>query len=148
MKQATLVILKNMLEIHEGKRNKLYYDTNHIPTIGIGRNLERGLSDSEIEILFYNDVKECESYLIKKYEWFEDLTDARQAALIDLCFNLGPTSFSKFKKMISAIEENNYIDAAKELLDSKYSSQVGQRAQDLANLLIVGKFKGGISWQV
>ena len=63
----------------------------------------------------------------------------RQAVLIDMMFNLGSPRFKQFKKMIQALEDNDYSRASFEMLDSKWAVQVGNRANYLAE-----KMKQGI----
>ena len=52
-----------------------------------------------------------------------------------MMFNLGKTRLSKFVKMRDAIEDHDYNRAAKEMLDSKWADQVGNRAVELAELM-------------
>ena len=50
-------------------------------------------------------------------------------------FNLGNRLFS-FKKMLKALKKQDYVKASEEMLDSKWSEQVGQRAVDLSNMML------------
>ena len=52
-----------------------------------------------------------------------------------MCFNLGIVKLLKFEKMIKALEQKNYSQAAKEALHSKWASQVGKRAIDVAVMI-------------
>lgn len=54
-----------------------------------------------------------------------DLSSERQAVLIDMTFNLGSV---RWPKLTNAINEKEYDQAAEEILDSKYATQVGKRA--------------------
>ena len=49
-----------------------------------------------------------------------------------MCFNMGAPRLSKFKKFISAIDNHNWEIASKEMLDSKWATQVGERANRLS----------------
>lgn len=69
---------------------------------------------------------------------FESLPDARQRALVNMIFNLGAERFAKFVKMITAIKERRWDDAAAECLDSHYAKQVGKRARRVAAALETG----------
>jgi lysozyme len=134
--------LKKLLIKHEDKRNNPYLDTLEKITIGIGRNLtDRGIDDKEIEILFSNDVSYFYDKLSENYPWFLNLTINRQIALIDMAF-MGFKSFQSFKRMIKALENTDFDLAAFEVLNSKYALQVGQRAEDIANILRTGE----IAW--
>lgn len=58
---------------------------------------------------------------------------------MNMCFNLGISRLKGFKRMIVALEKKNYTVAAMEALDSKWSTQVGQRAKDIALMIREGK---------
>lgn len=115
-----------------------YTDTVGKLTIGWGRNLEEnGISQEEADYLFDNDIAICEKEL-SKCKWYVDQPEGVQAALLNMCFNLGLPRLKGFKRMISALKEKNYTQAAIEALDSKWAKQVGQRAKDVAVMLREG----------
>ena len=58
------------------------------------------------------------------------------ACLINLCFNLGGPRASRFKKMLAALEDKNYPEASKEMLDSKWARQVPNRARELSEIML------------
>jgi lysozyme len=60
--------------------------------------------------------------------------------LIEMVFNLGMPRLMGFKKMLSALERKDYEQAAKEMLNSRWSVQVGNRATTMAQMMRVGKF--------
>ena len=45
-----------------------------------------------------------------------------------MCFNLGYPRFSKFKKFLEAVKKEDWETAGVEMLDSKWATQVGDRA--------------------
>ena len=48
---------RDLVQIHEGRRQFPYYDTCGKLTIAVGRNFtDRGLADDEIDYLFANDL--------------------------------------------------------------------------------------------
>ena len=86
------------LKVHEGVRSKVYLDTEGIETIGVGRNLrDRGLSDDEIEFLLANDIRDFQEEVDRTFGWWSDLDDVRQRVIVDMAFNMGLGSLSKFK---------------------------------------------------
>lgn len=117
--------VKEQLIDHEGLKKFPYRCSEGRLTIGIGRNLEKGLSDSEIHLLFENDFNEVFEDLANIFgsDFFE-FSEERKIALIDMRFNLGPGGFRSFKKMISAILSEDWQKAAKEAKNSKWASQV------------------------
>ena len=69
---------------------------------------------------------------------FEYFSEARQRALVNLMFNLGPDRFAGFKKLIAAVRAGDWSEAAAHCLDSKYAQQVGDRAKRIAKQLREG----------
>lgn len=127
--------LKQMLIDHEGYARYPYIDSTHHVTIGIGYNLtDRGISDQWINQTFNDDIDFFNDRL-SEFCWFHSLSDNQKMALINMAFNLGLKKFLTFKRMLSYLQQHDYIHAAYEMLDSKWSRQVGQRAQDLAKLM-------------
>ena len=126
--------------MHEGVETVVYLDTEGIETIGVGRNLkDRGLSDDEIDFMLDNDIIICENELTQSFDWYTDLDDIRKRVLIDMTFNLGMPRLKKFSKMISAIEEKEWTLASKEMLNSKWANQVGNRANRLSEMMEIGE---------
>lgn len=126
-----------MIKQHEGLRLKPYKCTAGKVTIGYGRNLEDvGIREREADLLLENDIKDSMSY-VNSYNFHAN--GFRKAALVDMMYNLGPTRFAGFKKMIAAINECDFDRAADEMLDSKWSKQVGARAVRLAEIMRTGR---------
>ena len=156
--------LVNKLIKHEGLRLQVYKDTLGIDTIGIGRNLEdRGITEEELDwmdipsidtvyehgiteadamYLAQNDVQIVEQELLRAHPCVENLDAVRQLVLIDMAFNLGVPRLCKFKKMWAAVHENKFDVAAKEMLDSRWATQVKSRSTKLAHAMHHGEFDG------
>ena len=132
----SVVIARQFLKKHEGFRSLVYLDTVNKRTIGYGRNLDdKGITEDEADYLLDNDIVECLKDLSSFLACWNSLSDYQQAALIDFRFNLGHTGFRKFKKAIAALEAGDYKEAAAQIMDSRYASQVGRRAEDIANAI-------------
>ena len=128
--------LKLFLIRHEGLELKPYKCPAGKLTIGVGRNIEdNGISEDEALYLLENDIKRCEKELKEIFEDFEDLPENVKIALIDMIFNLGKTRFLKFKKMIQAIKDKNFIKASEEAKNSHWCKQVKSRCEDVCKLL-------------
>lgn len=128
--------LKKQLVVHEGLELKPYKCTANKTTIGVGRNIEEvGISEDEAMYLLNNDIKNVVAQCQATFSWFDALTDIRKEAIINLVFNMGLSTFCKFKKTISYMEQGLYELAGTELLDSNYARQVGQRSVDVANMI-------------
>lgn len=128
------------LKAHEGVRQHVYLDTEGIETIGVGRNLvHRGLSNDEIELMLANDIRDFQEEVEKAFPWWSDLDDVRQRVIVDMAFNMGLGSLSKFVNTLSHIEDGRYEEAGVEMLDSKWARQVGERANVLSNMMRTGE---------
>jgi len=138
--------LKRMLELHEGKKDFGYMIDGKLH-IGIGRNIDvdggLGLSDEEIGMLLDNDIVRTMRELASSFEWYSQLDEVRQDALVMIAFNLGLTRLRKFVLALTALEQGNYVKAKIEFLDSLWSTQVGQRAVTLATMIETGEYPDG-----
>lgn len=128
--------LKAQLKRHEGYRRRAYRDTKGILTIGYGRNLlDNGLTRDEAEYLLDNDIKTTLLSCATRIEDYEIFPEQVQEVLANMCFNMGINKLLKFPKMLAAMRSRDYKLAAIELMDSDYATQVGQRANELAESL-------------
>jgi len=128
--------LRDLLIKHEGIKGKVYYDSEGIATIGVGRNLEDvGLTYDEAMLLLDNDIKRVLKDCWREFPWFIDLSEDRQSVVASMVFNLGLDGFKQFKKLIKAIEREDWTEAACQMIDSKWAIQVKDRAVELANMM-------------
>ena len=136
--------LTDQLIRHAGMKLQLYKCPANKWTIGVGRNLEdRGVTEEEARFLLSNDISISVDELQRTFNWFHLLDDTRQRAIVDLHFNLGLNRLKTFKKTIGLIEEAiegrvEWSQVSSELLDSKWSTQVGQRAEQIADMMRLG----------
>lgn len=131
-----MINYKERIKQHEGFRGKPYRCTAGKLTIGYGRNIEdNGITEAEASFLLDNDLKRCESECRQIFYWFDNLDDTRRSVIVEMDFNLGLKKFLGFKKMLAACEKKDYELAAREMLDSLWARQVGQRAETLADLM-------------
>jgi len=136
--------LRDMIKRHEGVETHCYKDHLGLETIGVGRCIAEGslgLSDDEIDYLLDNDIVRCIKELTRSLPWFSSLDEVRKEALIDLCFNLGLTRLLGFKKALAAVEVSDWDTAKVELLDSRWATQVGNRAQEIAEMIRSGVYQ-------
>lgn len=136
--------LEQLLIRHEGLRLKPYRCSAGRLTVGVGRNLEaRGISEREAELLLENDIDQCEMAATNEFDWFLELSDVRRDVILSMVFNLGMAGVKKFKKMIAAIEREDFSGAADEMMDSLWARQVGKRADELAFMMRNNRYMGG-----
>lgn len=133
--------LKKSLINHEGFKRFPYTDTTGNITIGIGYNVTtRGLDDDWINAQYEKDVNYFYTNLNNDFPWFERLNEDRQIVLIDMCF-MGYKKFKSFQKLIAALSRDDYKQAALEMLDSNWATQVKNRATTLAHGMLTGVYK-------
>ena len=97
---------------HEGLLLKPYMDTVGKITIGCGRNLsDVGISHAEAMMLLDHDLDAAVADLAS-FPWFATLDAVRQRAVCDMRFNLGPSRFRSFKRMLRMMSEGDYPRAA------------------------------------
>lgn len=125
---------------HEGERRFPYIDTVGKVSIGIGRNLtDVGISADEESLMYANDLRRAVGDLDRRIPWWRTLDDIRQRVLIDMCFNMGWAGLSMFKNMLLAVRSGHFDDAALAMRSSKWSSQVGHRADRLIEMMRTGE---------
>ena len=143
MNKNTFDILKADLIRHEGRVGYLYLDHLGFKTGGVGHLItqadgvyldapvETNIADCCIDRWFDEDIKKAIIDCVKLFNNFDNLPDKCQCILINMAFNLGRTRLSKFKKLIAAIDDNDYIEAGRQMQDSKWYRQVKSRAKEL-----------------
>lgn len=135
----------DLVKRHEGFRRLAYDDASGLTvvpgrqvrgniSVGWGRNLiGEGVSGDEADVLLDNDVARCVADLTGIFgDAFANADPARQAALVDIRYNVGPEGFRRFPKMIAAVKAGDWNTAADECLNSNIAPI---RARDDAELL-------------
>jgi lysozyme len=136
--------LQNLLIKHEGKKNSPYRDSVGKLTIGIGHNLDdKPISDAACAQILFDDISDARKDA-RTLAWFNDLDVVRQDVVLNMVFNMGLNRFLGFKKMISALQAQDYEMAATQMLDSAWSQQVGKRALELARMMVNGQYPEGV----
>lgn len=138
-------ILFKMLKEHEGFVPHAYQDSLGYWTIGYGRLIDKqkggGISRFEAHELLDNDVRETMRSLDEHLPWWRSLDEARQVAIVDMAFNLGVQGLMGFRNMLMALEQGQWQMAAQEALNSLWAKQVGQRANEIAKILVDGRIE-------
>jgi len=132
-------LMKDELIRDEGLKLKPYRCTAGKLTIGVGRNLDDvGISAGEAMALLDHDIERVIIQLNYHFPWWSELSDARQRVLLNMAFNLGIEGLIKFRNTLALIQDGKYRDAAKAMLDSRWATQVGNRARRLAKMMEEG----------
>lgn len=131
-----------LLEFEEGYREKPYIDTLGYPTVGIGKRI--GPKDAPIEMYEFKVSKlmaamwlESEvvhvQKLIGKIPALSKLDrhsqKDRYIIIVSMAYQLGIAGLLKFKKMLLAIDKEDWVTAAAEAKDSLWYKQTPKRAE-------------------
>jgi len=135
---VSVMLAVPMLMRHEGFQGMVYRDSKGILTIGYGRNLETtGVSRAEAAAMLQQDAIEARDHCAS-YSYFDALRNARKAALIDLCFNVGRLRYSDFVRMHEHLKRSEWWEAGEEIVQSKAHLQEPARIRELATILQTG----------
>lgn len=128
--------LTERVKKHEGFRERVYFDSIGVGTIGYGFTY---LKKEECDKILDNRLKEATG-LVEGYLANEgiSLDDFRIGILVEMTFQLGFKGVLCFKKMWRAIREMDYTKASEEMKNSRWFRQTPTRSADLANKMMKG----------
>ena len=131
--------MKDLLEKikhHEGFVEHVYDDSLGIPTIGYGFAIKDLVLDEDIaEEILIRKLEKLKRNTNSRFQWLEDMPQEVQEVVLNMCYQLGITGVSKFRKAISALQEGEWQEAADEMLDSLWARQTPNRAEELSNIV-------------
>ena len=131
--------MKDLLEKikhHEGFVEHVYDDSLGIPTIGYGFAIKDLVLDEDIaEEILIRKLEKLKRNATSRFKWLEDMPIEVQEVVLNMCYQLGITGVSKFRKAISAMQEGEWSEAADEMLDSLWAKQTPNRAKELAEAI-------------
>lgn len=134
--------INEQLVEHEAFVEHAYQDSLGYWTIGVGRLIDKRkggkISREEGNILLGNDINLRRALLDKHLPWWRDLDEVRQRVILDMAFNLGVQGLLGFKNTLGFIRQGNYYAAAVNMRQSKWYTQVGNRAERLVRMMITG----------
>ena len=143
------VKLLEELMLDEGIIHEIYNDHLGFATFGVGHLITESdeewgqplgtpVSEQRVKDCLNADVDIVCKELDKNLQWWRGLNDTRQRVMANMCFNLGYPRLSKFKKFLAAAKDENWETAAAEMMDSKWATQVGDRAVRLKEKMLNG----------
>ena len=136
--------LRQEIEADEGNVHEIYLDHLGLPTFGIGHLVrdtdpEHGqpvgtpVSEERVNICFDNDIQGTITDCKNLFDNFDDLPEEAQLILCNMMYNLGYTRLSKFSKLRGSISIMDFTESANQMYDSKWRTQVPNRAERLIN---------------
>jgi len=129
----------NLLESikhHEGFVDHVYDDSLGIPTIGYGFAIKDLVLEEDLcdEILL-RKLRILGRSVMGKFPFFDSLPSDCKSVLMEMCYQLGVTGVSKFKKALKAMDDGDWEKAADEMLDSKWAKQTPRRAKEMSDII-------------
>lgn len=131
--------LKERLKKQKGFNNRVSRDDSGKIVIGYGWDLiGMPISKEAAEFILDEQIKYIKSQLIQ-YEWYKSLPVGVQDALVNMAFDMGVNVLLCLSEMILALVNKDYTTAAKEVLNSYWGKEEGDRAKDVALTIREGK---------
>ena len=128
--------LLEQIKDHEGFSSTVYECTEGYETIGYGfaiKDLE--LTEEIAEDILIGKLSKLRLRLCKTFDWFLDTPEVVQEVIMNMCYQMGLSGFSQFKKTIYYLETEQYEEAADEMLDSLWHKQTPSRSQELSDVI-------------
>ena len=130
--------LLSSIRKHEGFRAKPYKCSEGFDTIGYGFAIKDLVLDEDIaNIILQRKLEALIRSIEFKFKWYADLPNAVKDVVIEMCYQLGVKGFSKFRKTIKHLENEEWELAASEMLISRWNEQTPNRAKALSDKLRV-----------
>ena len=122
---------------HEGFSSVVYKCTAGYDTIGYGKRIKYlKVTQEQSEEWLKEDLENLKYVLADKYDWFLPAPQEVKDIVMNMAYQLGPTSFSKFKRTIKLLKNRDYEGASIEMLDSKWArDDTPERAKELSERL-------------
>lgn len=145
--------LQDLITLHEGLRRKPYRCPAGKLTIGVGHNIETRalpvdidiylktqgeITDEMVERLLVVDIESAQGSCRKWLDNWDQIDTARQMAITDFMFNVGPGTAKEFVATQAAIELGDWEAAAHCLEDSRWYRQVGKRGERIVQIIRTG----------
>ena len=119
---------------HEGYVGVVYKDSLGIDTIGYGFAIKDLELDADVcDIILERKLKALHDMIKIKFKWYGYMPQEIKDVVIEMCYQLGVGGFSKFKKTIAYLQNQQFHDASVEMLDSLWAKQTPNRAKELSN---------------
>ena len=105
---------------HEGFSPVVYKCTAGYDTIGYGQRIKYlKVTEEQATEWLKEELHNLKYILADKYSWFLPAPKEVQNIVMNMNYQLGVTSFSKFKKTIYLLANKDYKGESEEILDTK-----------------------------
>ena len=142
----TITNVIDQLMRDEGFRADVYVDTVGKRTCGYGHNLDANplpdlafpITEAQATQILGVDVERISTALQRALPWITTLDDARYGCLQNCAFNMGVNGLLGFHHMLAAMQIGDWETAKSAGENSKWYTQVGDRAVRLMTQLETG----------
>jgi lysozyme len=118
---------------NEGYVKMVYKDSLGIDTIGYGFAIKDLELDEDIcQEILVGKLKDLGKKVNKKFDWFRYMPPEIKDVVMEMCYQLGVTGFSRFRKTIAFLQDKRWEEASVEMLDSLWAKQTPNRAKALS----------------
>ena len=126
--------LIDSIKQHEGYVGIVYKDSLGIDTIGYGFAIKDLELDADIcDIILERKLHALADSIYIKFGWFKYMPQEIKDIVTEMCYQLGVTGFSNFRKTIAYLQDKQFKDASVEMLDSRWADQTPNRAKELSD---------------
>ena len=122
------------IKASEGFRSKVYKCTEGYDTIGYGFAIKDLVLDEDMcERILERKISEIKLRIDQKLPFISELPEIVQDVIVEMCYQMGVSGFSKFRKTIDHFMRKDFKSASEEMLDSRWAKQTPNRAKKLSN---------------
>lgn len=136
--------LREELAEDEGCKYEIYLDHLGLATFGIGHLITKDdpeygkdvgtvIEQGRVRSAFNLDITVTIEDCHRLYKNFDELPEEVQLIIANMMFNLGYPRLSKFKGMKAGVDAKSWSSAADEMVDSRWYTQVPNRARRLVD---------------
>jgi len=127
---------KEEVKREEGFRMEVYKDTLGFSTGGYGHKMLEGEVAPKDKVgwtkIFERDFAVAVSGSEELLMLCPNIDETARNIVVEMCYQMGSFGVSKFKGMLSALQESDYKTASIEMLDSRWAKQTPERAMRMS----------------
>lgn len=97
-------------------------------------SITKSMAEELLDIAIQRSINDCR----RLYPDYDSYSQNRRNALMDMMYNMGYTTLSKFKISNKYVREQKWEQAADAFMQSKWYRQVGRRGVTICDLLRYG----------
>lgn len=132
---------------HEGFCRVPKPDAKGMWVVGYGHDIparnaylySNGISIPEALELLKTDIEIARSACNSAIPWIMQVDETRRGILYEMAFQMGVKGLLQFQKTLSAIRDERWDDAVKEMLNSQWHTETPQRCEELAGIMLSGE---------